>query len=76
MRSVVVLILITRINVFTPLEGFALALAFARTQKLSMLGCEDELFKEIQTRRAHTIGQQEIAMFLTEFLSAPVQKST
>jgi hypothetical protein len=51
------LIPILRINVFTALEGFSLAFALAGAQKLSVFGSKYELFQELKTRRAGTIGQ-------------------
>ncbi len=56
MDSVVALIPILRINIFTTLEGFFLALAFACRQKISMFGREYELLQELKTRSAGTIG--------------------
>jgi len=55
-ESVIALIPILRINVFTALEGLFLALAFACRQKVSMLGSKDEFFQELETRLAGTIG--------------------
>jgi hypothetical protein len=50
------LIPILRINVFTAVEGFSLAFAFAGTQKPSVFGRKNELFKEFKTRRGGSIG--------------------
>ena len=56
MRSVVALIPILGIDVFTALERFSLAFAFACRQKVSMFGRKHELLKELKTRLADTIG--------------------
>jgi len=55
-ESVIALIPILRINVFTALEGFSLAFAFAGTQKLRVFGRKHELLKEFKPGRTHSIG--------------------